>query len=59
MLLGIVGASADGTTAALVASGAKWKSLISVGLLMGIIGGVCGNYVGIAVAYGVKMIVGG
>lgn len=59
VLLGIVGAIADGTTAALVASGAKWKSLISVGLLMGIIGGVCGNYVGIAVAYGVKMIVGG
>ena len=59
VLLGIVGAIADGTTSALVASGAKWKSLISVGLLMGIIGGVCGNYVGIAVAYGVKMIVGG
>ena len=59
VLLGIVGAIADGTTAALVASGAKWKSLISIGLLMGIIGGVCGNYVGIAVAYIVRMIVGG
>lgn len=59
VLLGIVGAIADGTTAALVASGAKWKSLISVGLLMGVIGGVCGNYVGIAVAYLVRMIVGG
>ena len=35
VLLGIVGAIADGSTAALVASGAKWKSLISVGLLMG------------------------
>ncbi len=58
VLLGIVGAIADGTTAALVASGAKWKSLISIGLLMGIIGGVCGNYIGIAVAYIVRAIIG-
>lgn len=58
VLLGIVGAIADGTTAALVASGAKWKSLISVGLLMGIIGAVCGNYCGIAVAYLVRALIG-
>ena len=59
MLLGIVGAIADGTTAALVASGAGWNSLISIGLLMGIIGGVCGNYLGISVAYIVRMLIGG
>lgn len=58
VLLGITGAIADGTTAALVASGAKWKSLINIGLLMGIMGGVCGNYVGIAVAYLIKGILG-
>lgn len=58
VLLGIVGAIADGSTAALVASGAKWKSLISIGLLMGVIGGVCGNYVGIAVAYIVRALIG-
>lgn len=58
VLLGIVGAIADGTTAALVASGAKWKNLISIGLLMGVIGGVCGNYVGIAVAYLIRMLIG-
>lgn len=58
VLLGIVGAIADGSTSALVASGAKWKSLISVGLLMGVIGGICGNYVGIAVAYLIRMVVG-
>lgn len=58
VLLGIVGAIADGTTSALVASGAKWKSLIGIGLLMGVIGGVCGNYVGIAVAYLVRMLIG-
>lgn len=59
VLLGIVGAIADGPTSALVASGAKWKKLISIGLLMGIIGGVCGNYFGIAVAYLVRMVTGG
>ena len=58
VLLGIVGAIEDGSTAALVASGAKWKSLISIGLLMGVIGGICGNYVGIAVAYIVRAIIG-
>lgn len=58
VLLGIVGAIADGTSAALVASGAKWKSLISVGLLMGIIGAVCGNYCGIAIAYLVRALAG-
>lgn len=58
VLLGIIGAIADGTTSALVASGAKWKSLVSIGLLMGIIGGVCGNYFGIGVAYLVRMIIG-
>lgn len=58
VLLGITGAIADGTTAALVASSAKWSALINVGLLMGILGGVCGNYVGIAVAYLIKMIIG-
>lgn len=58
VLLGITGAIADGTTAALVASSSKWSSLINVGLLMGILGGVCGNYVGIAVAYLIKAILG-
>lgn len=58
VLLGIIGAIADGPTSALVASGARWKSLINIGLLMGILGGVCGNYCGIAVAYIVKMIIG-
>lgn len=58
VLLGITGAIADGTTAALVASGAKWNSLINVGLLMGILGGVCGNYVGIGIAYLIKAVLG-
>lgn len=58
VLLGITGAIADGTTAALVASSAKWNVLINIGLLMGILGGVCGNYIGIGVAYLIKAILG-
>lgn len=58
VVLGITGAIADGTTAALVASGARWNVLINIGLLMGIMGGVCGNYVGIGVAYLIKAILG-
>ena len=34
------------------------KSLVSVGMLMGVIGGVCGNYVGITVEYLIRMITG-
>ena len=58
VILGITGAIADGTTASLVASSAKWNRLISVGLLMGVVGGVCGNYAGILVAYLIRAITG-
>ncbi|MDR2759817.1 MAG: DUF819 family protein [Spirochaetaceae bacterium] len=58
MALSITGAIADGTTAALVAAGGGWKNLVGVGLLMGIIGGISGNYVGIGVAYIVKALIG-
>mgnify|MGYP000286698637 FL=1 len=58
VILGITGAIADGTTASLVASSARWNRLVSVGLLMGVIGGVCGNYVGIMVAYLIRFITG-
>lgn len=58
VILGITGAIADGTTASLVASSAKWNRLISVGLLMGVVGGVCGNYLGILVAYIIRALIG-
>lgn len=58
VILGITGAIADGTTASLVASSAKWNRLISEGLLMGVVGGVCGNYLGILVAYVIRAIIG-
>ena len=57
-LLAIVAGIADGTTASIVASGADWKSLVQVGMIMGVAAGAMGNYVGIGVAYLVKMLAG-
>ncbi|MDU2640433.1 MAG: DUF819 family protein, partial [Finegoldia magna] len=58
VILSMVGCIVDGPTSALTAGGANWKSLINVGLIMGIIAGALGNYVGIFVAYTVKFICG-
>lgn len=58
VILSIVGAIADGPTSALVAASAKWNSLVSVAVVMGVIGGVLGNYAGISVAYEIKMSLG-
>ncbi|HFQ8591232.1 TPA: DUF819 domain-containing protein [Clostridioides difficile] len=58
VILSIVGAIADGPTSALVVASAKWNSLVSVAVVMGVIGGVLGNYAGISVAYAIKMSLG-
>ena len=58
VLLSMVGCIVDGPTASLTAAGGNWKSLINIGLIMGVIAGACGNYVGIFVAYAVKAICG-
>ncbi|HEK8701639.1 beta-carotene 15,15'-monooxygenase [Clostridioides difficile] len=58
VILSIVGAIADGPTSALVAASAKWNSIVSVAVVMGVIGGVLGNYAGISVAYAIKMSLG-
>lgn len=58
VLLSMVGCIVDGPTASLTAAGGGWKSLINVGLIMGVIAGACGNYVGIFVAYAVKALCG-
>ena len=58
MILSIVGCIVDGPTASLTAAGAEWKSLINVGLIMGVIAGAAGNYVGVTVAYLVKALIG-
>lgn len=59
VLLSIVGCISDGPTAALIASSAQWKTLINIGLLMGVLAGALGNYVGISVAYAIRAIIGG
>lgn len=58
VLLSMVGCIVDGPTSALTAAGAQWKSLINIGLIMGVIAGATGNYVGIFVSYAVKAICG-
>jgi uncharacterized membrane protein len=57
-LLSIIAGIADGTTSALAASGASWNSLIQVGLVMGVLAGAIGNYVGIGVAFLLKALTG-
>lgn len=59
VLISIVAAIADGATAALVAGTGKWKSIISVAVVLGAIGMALGNYVGIGVAYLLKAVIGG
>ena len=39
-------------------SSAQWKILINIGLLMGVLAGALGNYVGIGVAYAIRAIIG-
>ena len=58
VLLSIVGCISDGPTAALIASSAQWKILINIGLLMGVLAGALGNYVGIGVAYAIRAFIG-
>ena len=55
VILSMVGCIVDGPTSSLTAAGADWKSLINVGLIMGVIAGACGNYVGIFVSYVIKV----
>jgi len=54
----MVGCIVDGPTSSLTAAGANWKSLINVGLIMGVLAGAAGNHVGIFVAYTVRTICG-
>ena len=49
---------ADGTTAAIIAATNNWKSLVQVGIMLGVAGGIAGNYLGIALALLVKHLTG-
>lgn len=59
VLISIVAAVGDGTTAALVASAGNWKAIMGIAVVLGIIGAAIGNYVGIGVAYLLRGIIGG
>ena len=39
-------------------SSAQWKTLSNIGLLMGVLAGALGNYVGIGVAYAIRAFIG-
>lgn len=58
VIIAIVAAIADGTTSALIAASAKWKALVSLAVVLGVLGMVFGNYLGIGVAYLIKFIIG-
>jgi uncharacterized membrane protein len=56
VVVSITAAIWDGPTAALVASGAKWKSIIGIAVVLGVIGHAIGNYLGIGIAYLIRML---
>lgn len=58
VLISIVASIADGSSSALLAGSANWKSIISVAVVLGAIGNALGNYLGIAVAYLIRALVG-
>lgn len=57
VIISIVAAIASGTVSATVATSAKWKTLVSLAVVMGVIGIVLGNYLGFGIAYLIQMII--
>ncbi|MGB6128183.1 MAG: DUF819 family protein [Psychrilyobacter sp.] len=49
-IIAFVAMIADGSSAAIISASNKWKSLVQVAILLGTIGGVAGNYLGIGLA---------
>lgn len=58
VLISIVAAIGDGTTAAMVAGAGNWKAIMGIAIVLGAMGMAMGNYIGIGVAYVIKMIAG-
>ncbi|WP_217589536.1 DUF819 domain-containing protein [Lentibacillus saliphilus] len=58
VIISIVASIADGSTSALVAASSKWKALVSLAVVLGVLGMVLGNYLGIGVAYLIKFLIG-
>lgn len=59
VLVSIIAALGDGTTAGILAATAGWESLISIGIVLGVVGAVLGNYIGIPLAYLLRTLIGG
>lgn len=57
-LVAFVAMIADGTSAAIIAATNNWKSLVQVAIMLGVAGGIAGNYAGIALALFVKHLTG-
>ena len=49
---------ADGTTSAMIAATNNWKALVQVAIMLGVVGGISGNYAGIALGLLVKHLTG-
>ena len=58
VLISITSAIADGSTSAMIAAGGGWKSLISIAVVLGVLGMVIGNYLGVGIAYLIKALLG-
>ena len=57
-LIAFVAMIADGSTAAIISATNNWKSLISLAILLGMLGGVAGNYAGVTLGLIVKHLTG-
>lgn len=58
VIISVIASIADGSTSALVAASANWRALVSLAVVLGVIGMVLGNYLGIGVAYLIKFLIG-
>lgn len=58
VLISIVAAIGDGSSAAMVAGAGNWKSIMGIAVVLGVIGAAIGNYLGIGIAYLLKAVIG-
>lgn len=58
VIISILAAVADGSTAAILSATAGWDSLVSISILLGITGAILGNYIGIPLAFFLKSLIG-
>lgn len=56
VLVAVQSAIGSSSSSTVLAASAGWESLISVAVVLGVLGGAVGNYVGLAMAYLIKMI---